>query len=138
KTEWFPNKNIVAWGHNVHISSYIGAWHDSIGAFAHLKEMIGEDNVYSLLHSFDHGYITPMYAELELRSTPYYASSVPNSVEKLLAQNGVETAFIEMANLASLSSPNSIVGQSLLRATELADGLIYTQEETPSTIDSPR
>lgn len=136
--EWFPQKSILAWGHNVHISSYVGAWPDSTGAFWHLKQQVNPDEVYSLIHTFEDGYITPMESDLKLRAVPYFVSNEIGSVEKLLAKNGVENAFIKMEDIASLTYPNSIIKQPISFATELADGVIYTRTETPSSIDSPR
>lgn len=136
--EWFPQKSLLAWGHNVHISGYVGSWPDSIGAFWHLRQKVDSDEVYSLIHTFEKGYITPMVADPELRATPYLATNPPGSVEKLLAQNGVENAFIKMEDIADLKGPDSIILQPLRYSRELADGVIFTRTETPSSIDSPR
>ncbi|WP_045404932.1 erythromycin esterase family protein [Vibrio jasicida] len=136
--EWLPQKSILAWGHNVHISSYVGAWPDSTGAFWHLKQQVNPNEVYSLIHAFEDGYITPMESDPELRAIPHFATNKLGSVEKLLAKNGVENAFIKMEDIANLTYPNSIIKQPINYATELADGIIYTRTETPSSIDSPR
>ncbi len=136
--EWFAGKNLLAWGHNVHISAYVGAWPDSVGAFWHLRQQVNPDEVYSLIHTFEDGYITPMEADPVLRADPYFASNTLGSVEKLLAQNGVENAFIKMEDIVDLKGPERIIFQPLTYASELADGIIYTRTETPSSIDSPR
>lgn len=136
--EWLPGKSILAWGHNVHISNYVGAWHDSTGAFWHLRQQVDPNEVYSLIHTFEDGYITPMESDPELRAIPHFSTRDMGSVEKLLAQNGVENAFIKMEDIAGLKHPDSIIYQPLSYANDLAEGIIYTRTETPSSIDSPR
>ncbi|MDF2155000.1 erythromycin esterase family protein [Vibrio sp. CAU 1672] len=138
QTEWFPGQRILAWGHNVHISAYVGSWPDSIGAFSHLKTMTDPDNVYSLIHAFAEGHITPLEADLSERSKPMYISHDKHSVEQLLANEGIDQAFIKMADIADMPEAKSIIYQPIETSQELADGIIYTRFETPSSIDSPR
>lgn len=138
QTEWFPNKKILAWGHNVHMSAYVGAWPDTTGAFWHLKQRVNPEQVYSLIHTFNSGYITPMEADPVARANPYFASHSSTSVEKLLANNGIKNAFIKMEDVVNLRIPDSIIDQPLRTGLTLADGILYTRTETPSSIDSPR
>lgn len=137
-TEWFPNKNILAWGHNVHISAYVGAWPDSIGAFAHLKQKTDPNKVYSLIHAAAEGYFTPLKAELSERYQPSLYLQDENSVEQQLAKEGVNQAFIKIEDIANLPGNKTIIDQPVNYSQTLADGIIYTRYETPSSIDSPR